>query len=117
VLELRVVLPDALALVSGNLSWTGSVPPDGEVKAIDAIVQSVKIGNWKVAITVPFLPYNDKENLGHYDFYISISEKSAEWRVYPPYDSHPQTTATQAVPQKNSKLIIPPTDSMSTSNN
>ena len=64
--------------------------PTAEVDAINATVKSVKTGNWKIEVIDGWEPPyidNGKENKGHSDIYVSISENSAEWRVNPSFDA------------------------------
>ena len=86
-MELNVSLPEGLALVSGNLSWKGNVPKDDSEDVIKAIVKSVKVGNWAIEVRGIMDPEKNNGFGGHtwYPLYVSISEKSAEWRVNPPY--------------------------------
>jgi hypothetical protein len=84
-MSLEVGLPESLKLVSGNLSWSGNVPANAEVIAIEAKVKSIKTGNYTIAVTGHLPSVNGIENIGHNDIYISISEKSADWRINPAY--------------------------------
>lgn len=82
----RVNLPEALELVSGELSWNGSVIKGDQVDVIKATVKSVKTGNWQIGI---YKYVNPDENGfgadGEVPFYISISEDSAQWGKTPPW--------------------------------
>jgi hypothetical protein len=95
-MRLHMVLPDALELVSGTLSWSGDIPLYNEVTVVDVKVKSIMLGNWTIDTVVPMLPNNGADNTGHYPIYISILENSAKWRVNPPFDAATSTTATQA---------------------
>jgi len=85
-LSLSVNLPEALELVSGDLSWSGDVAQGGEIEVIRAVVRSVEIGNW----TIELIAYLDPEENGGFaisgssHIYVSISEDSAEWGINPP---------------------------------
>jgi hypothetical protein len=89
-MSLRIDLPEAFELVSGDLSWTGDIPKGDEVEVIRAVVKSVETGNWTIEAT-GYL--NPQENAGwEMDGsgpgpigYVSISEGSAEWGRYPPW--------------------------------
>ena len=86
-LGVSVSLPEALELVSGDLSWFGDVTEGDEVEIIRAVVRSVKTGNW----TIELNRYLNPEENGGFGFqnpdplYISISEDSAEWGITPPW--------------------------------
>jgi hypothetical protein len=86
-MSVSVNLPEALELVSGELSWLGDVAEGDEAEVIRAVVRSVKTGNW----TIELNRYLDPEEHGWFGFhnplpfYISISEDSAEWGITPPW--------------------------------
>ncbi len=86
-ISVSVNLPEALELVSGELSWVGDVAERDEVEVIRAIVRSIKTGNW----TIELIRNLNPEEHGWFGFinpapyYISISEDSAEWGVTPPW--------------------------------
>ena len=85
-MSLSINLPEALELVSVDLSWSGDVARGTEVEVIEAVVRSVKTGNW----TVELVAYLDPDENGGFGIsgssyiYISISEDSAEWGIRPP---------------------------------
>jgi hypothetical protein len=86
-MSVSVNLPEALELVSGELSWVGDVAEGDEAEVIKAVVRSVKTGNWTIELTAYL---NPEENgglkiSGSAHIYISISEDSAEWGVTPPW--------------------------------
>jgi len=87
-MSLEINLPEAFELVSGSLSWTGSVPMGDEVEVMKAVVKSVKTGNWTIERT----GYLDPKKNGGVGgtgsgpaIYVSVSEDSAEWGKYPPW--------------------------------
>ena len=49
-MSVKVDLPEAFELVSGNLSWTGNISEGGEVEVIKAVVKAVKTGNWTIEV-------------------------------------------------------------------
>lgn len=86
-INLKVDLPEAFELVSGELSWHGNVPIHSEIVVIKAMVKSVKLGSW--TINVPY--YITPEGPGAYGgngnsrIFVLILENSAEWRINPAY--------------------------------
>ena len=93
-MSLEIILPEALELVSGDLSWMGNISEGEEVEVISAVVKSVKTGNW----TIEVHGYINPEEHGYYGgegwfpIYVSISEDSAEWGTVPPwYKGEPPT--------------------------
>jgi hypothetical protein len=86
-LGVSVSLPEALELVSGDLSWFGDVAEGDEVEIIRAVVRSVKTGNWTIELN-RYLDPEENGGVGFQNpdpFYISISEDSAEWGTTPPW--------------------------------
>ncbi len=81
----EVTLPEGLELLTGELTWTGTVPEYGEVIAINATVKAVNTGNWTVGFKYYFT--ENITNIGQGWIYLSISENSAEWRENPSYDA------------------------------
>ena len=86
-MSLIINLPEALELVSGDLSWSGNVAKGSEVEIIRAVVRSVKTGNWTIELNRYLDP---DENRGFRfqnpdPYFISISEDSAEWGITPPW--------------------------------
>jgi hypothetical protein len=84
---IEVDLPDALELVSGELSWQADfVPADSNISVIQARVKSIKTGNWTIDIMVSLDP---EENGGYHGgnrpIYVSILVDSAEWRTSAPF--------------------------------
>jgi len=86
-MSVSVNLPEALELVSGELSWSGDVAEGDEVEIIRAVVRSVKTGNWTIELN-RYLDPEENRGFGFQNpdpFYISISEDSAEWGTTPPW--------------------------------
>lgn len=86
-LSVSVNLPEALELVSGDLSWVGDVAEGDEVEIIRAVVRSVKTGNWTIELN-RYLDPEENRGFGFqnpHPFYIAISEDSAEWGTTPPW--------------------------------
>jgi len=86
-MSVSVNLPEALELVSGELSWVGDVAEGDEAEVIRAVVRSVKTGNWTIEVH-KYLNPEEHGGLGNsywHPIYISISEDSAEWGVTPPW--------------------------------
>ena len=84
--SINIVLPDGLELITGQLSWIGSVPKDSEIVVINTIVRSVQVGNWIITVDGYIDP--QKHGFGgntHYDIYVSIAENSAKWGFTPPW--------------------------------
>lgn len=88
-MSVEIRLPEGLELVSGELFWLGDVAKGDEIVAIEAIVRAVKIGNWAIELSKSI----DPEEQGGFGFmpgwldaiYVSVSEDSAEWGIYPPW--------------------------------
>ena len=85
-MSIEIRLPEALELVSGDLSWIGNISEGDEVEVISAVVKSVKTGNWTIEIS----GYLDPEEHGGTEIhgsgpaiYVSISEDSAQWGTVP----------------------------------
>jgi len=107
--RLEVGLPEGMELISGALTWSGSVLAKEQVTAIDAVVKSIKVGNWTVAVNVYLGWIGTVENIGHPDIYVSISENSAQWRAYPPYpNTYPTRPGDITVAPPNSSGTLPP---------
>ncbi len=98
-LSVDISLPDGFELVSGRLSTSLDYykPVDyyrlspqqanelDEFDVIDAVVRSVKVGNWTITCNAYLGPdtpavLQDEESA----IYVSVSEHSAEWRTTPP---------------------------------
>ena len=80
-LRVWVVLPEALQLVSGNLSWEGRITanPGDRIPTVKAVVRSVKVGNWEIRVHA-YLPESTPEAnfvpQGH-PVFVSISKDKA----------------------------------------
>ena len=90
-LKVWVDLPDALQIVSGNLSWEGTIVanPGDTIPTVNAVVRSVREGSWQIRVHGDltrehpggtFLPAG-------LPVYVSISEDKAEWSLDPPRGS------------------------------
>jgi hypothetical protein len=71
----QIMLPEGLELVSGNLSWHGDIPPDGE-ESFSVVIKSVKTGNWTIEARVRH-PISDGWYVDSGYLYISVSEDTA----------------------------------------
>ena len=86
-MSVKISLPSGFELISGNLSWFGSISANEEIEVIRAVVKSIEVGNWTIEGT-SYL--NPEENFGlgsngWYPVYVAVSENSAEWGKYPPW--------------------------------
>jgi hypothetical protein len=107
-LYLFVDLPEGLELVSGELSWNGSIQPNEQVTAIEAIIKSTKIGdNWEITATVPLLPVNGEENNARYHYYISISENSSLGQMNYPINDSPGTPPVSVTTAESQTFLLP----------
>lgn len=86
-MSLEISLPEALELAHGELSWTGNISEGDEVEVISAVVKAVKTGNWAIEVHSYFNPeeHGFYGGDGWHTIYVSISEDSAEWGIYPPW--------------------------------
>lgn len=104
-LKVWVVLPNALQLVSGNLTWEGSVTvtKGDRIPTVRAVVRSIKTGSWEIRVHHYFPESPDASLPEGIPVYLSISEDKAEWRLTSPYGS-------PALPSNNGigTLTIPP---------
>ena len=92
--SIEIRLPEALELVSGDLSWIGNISEGEEVEVISAVVKSVKRGNWTIEVHGYINPeeHGGFGGEGWFPIYVSISEDSAEWGTVPPwYKGEPPT--------------------------
>lgn len=76
--EAVIVLPEGFALVSGATSWRGYIPKGGSIK-FNAILQSVKTGDWKIEAFARsggdvYWEYGGDQ------IYVSVSETTATMR-------------------------------------
>jgi len=71
--NLKVKLPEALELVSGQASWEGTIPAASSLVALKIQVKAVKTGSWIISA-----PYEAKPDSygsgGKPEIYISISD-------------------------------------------
>jgi hypothetical protein len=87
-LKVWVDLPEALQLVSGNLTWEGKVVgnPGDRVPTVKAIVKSVKSGNYVIRVhgylpessAVQFMPEG-------FPVFVAIAKDKSEWGINPPW--------------------------------
>jgi len=49
----KITLPPGLELISGNLSWEGDIPSNGQ-ESFNLIIKSVKIGNWTIEASAAY---------------------------------------------------------------
>lgn len=92
-MTLKINLPEGLAMVSGDSSWSGSLYPPGSkkeptqnVKELKAIVKAIKVGGWTIEAVVTTSPGNSwgcVEGGCKYPIYVLISDKSAVWSKHP----------------------------------
>jgi hypothetical protein len=89
-LSLSINLPEALELVSGDLSWSGDIAQGVKVEVIKAVVRSTKTGNWTIEATTYIDPekHGGYGGTGRYFIYVSVFENSAKWGIYPPWYKH-----------------------------
>ena len=80
--DINIQLPDGFELVSGELSWAGTVPEDSSIDVVSAVVKSIKVGNWTIDETHNIEVYSGP---GGGRIYVAVSEDSAEWGKYPPW--------------------------------
>ncbi len=87
-MSLKVNLPDAFELVSGNLSWYGDIQVNSTVTAIKVIIKATKIGNWTIGVTSYLNPqeHGGTGGTGNYPIYVSILSESARWGIFPPWN-------------------------------
>jgi len=88
-LSVDIKLPEALELVSGELSWNGDVSEGNRIEVIEVTVKSIRTGNW----TIELRGYIDPKEHGYVSIvpgwfpaiYVSVYEDSAEWDITPPW--------------------------------
>jgi hypothetical protein len=90
-LNLRVLvdLPEALQLVSGNLTWEGIIVanPGEKIQTVKARVRSIKTGHYVIRIH-GYLPENPPGGNflpQGYGVFLSISNDKSEWGRNPPW--------------------------------
>ena len=86
-MSVEIGLPEGFELVSGDLSWVGDIPSGDDLEVIRATVRAVKTGNWTIEATTYIDPekHSGFGGTGRYPIYVSISEDSSEWGIYPPW--------------------------------
>ncbi len=93
----EVSLPEGFVLVSGVLSWRGSLPEGGKTE-LEATIRAVKIGNWTIEARAGY-----PIGAGYYGevarLYVSVSENSAYISPTPfPETTKPNATRTTRPP-------------------
>lgn len=83
----NINLPDGLELISGNLSAQFGTMSTGDVKELRAVIKPAKVGNYTIEAKLSLASLNPTFHPGPglYEIYLSVSESSAEWAVYPPW--------------------------------
>jgi hypothetical protein len=101
-MSVEIRLPEAFELVGGSLSWVGDINRGDEVEVISAVVKAIKTGNWAIELRRSI----DPEEQGGFSMYpdwqdaiyVSVSEDSAEWGIYPPwFKDHTTVPPTQKI--------------------
>lgn len=84
----RFNLPDGLQFVSGNLSAQFGSISKGDVRELKAVIKPIKTGNYTIEARLSLVSSDPGFSLGpgRYQIYLSVSEKSAEWGKYPPWN-------------------------------
>ena len=80
------VLPDAFELVSGETSWKGDIAPASNITALNAVLKSVKTGNYTINLEKTFPRSDGSFGKDAFPIYVKILENSAEWNIYRSYD-------------------------------
>jgi hypothetical protein len=88
-MSVDIRLPEAFELVGGNLSWFGDINQGAELEVVSAVVRAIKAGNWAIELRTSI----DPEEQGCFSMYpdwqdaiyVSVSDDSAEWGIYPPW--------------------------------
>jgi hypothetical protein len=87
-LKVWVDLPEALQLVSGNLTWEGRIIaiPGDKIPTVKAVVRSVEIGNWAIRVH-GYLPDSTDANFipEGYPVFLMILKDKSEWGINPPW--------------------------------
>ena len=108
-MTVEIRLPEALELVSSNLSWFGDINSGDELEVIRANVRAVNTGNWAIEIRQTWYPERQSSLSFYPDWqdgiYVSISEDSAEWREYPPYRVPSSTPGVAQVEQVDETTV------------
>ena len=74
-LSVEITLPEGIALVSGDLSWSGSLPEKGKTD-LKALIKAVKVGNWTIEAKAGY-PIGGGWYSNIARIYLSVSENSA----------------------------------------
>ena len=71
--EMRIVLPEGLSLVSGDLRWTGSLSKN-QVVQINITVKAEMVGNWRVEAVATSKPIAGYPKVCSTQCYVQITE-------------------------------------------
>jgi len=74
--EVRIVIPEGFAMVSGIPDWRGSVPRDGKVE-LHYVIKSVQVGSWTIEASVKCSFGEGSFYTDHDSISLSVSEDSA----------------------------------------
>jgi hypothetical protein len=97
----RIILPDGLEKVSGDLEWNGDMLRDN-VYTVSALVKTIKTGVWEVTANAFFHPSADSSFGGSRTIYVSVSESGATVSdYYPSGPNGPTVTAMPYTPATN----------------
>jgi len=89
-ISIDIQLPDAFQLVSGELSWSGMVPGKSSIGVINPNLRSTTTGNWTINVSYQITPKpGGEKGTGYGHLYVTVSEDSAEWGKYPPWQKGP----------------------------
>jgi hypothetical protein len=108
-LGVSVSLPEALELVSGDLSWSGDVAEGDEIEIIRAVIRSVEIGHWRIELN-RYLDPEENRGFGFQNpdpYFISIYENLAEWGTTPPwYEGHDNLVSVYRVDDPLANILV-----------
>jgi hypothetical protein len=96
----RIVLPDGLEKVSGDLEWKGDVLQDN-VYSISVVVKTVRAGVWEVTAQAIYNPSVGSYPGGSKTIYVSVSESSATVSEFYPDPNGLAVTAMPYTPATN----------------
>jgi hypothetical protein len=88
-LKVWVDLPESLQLVSGALSWEGSISKEEATPTLRAVVKSVKTGRWEIKVH-HYIPPEEAPGTvwgPGQTIYLLIDENKAEWGENKPWDA------------------------------
>jgi hypothetical protein len=98
----EINLPDGIELMSNDsLIWFGNMSED-DVKEQEIDIKPIKVGNYTIKYLLSFVPRPGPIHtvIAPHEIYLSVSENSAEWGVYPPWRPswHPEEGPLPPVP-------------------